>query len=105
LPLAGCNRAQEPSLKAAAPLTGEALVQRGRSIYVANCISCHASDPKKAGSLGPDLFGSSKELLRGRMVLGTYPEGYTPKRKTGVMPKFPFLEKEIDALHAYLNSN
>ncbi len=82
-----------------------ALVKRGRSVYQTQCIACHNSNPHKPGSLGPDVYGSSKELLEARILNGTYPPGYTPKRETHVMAPLPHLKNEIDAIHAYLNSN
>jgi hypothetical protein len=56
------------------------------------------------GTLGPAIAGSSRELLVARVLRGDYPAGYTPKRSSKVMPPMPFLQNEIDALHAYLVS-
>lgn len=83
----------------------QAKKERGRIVYQANCIACHHSDPKKPGSLGPDVFGSSKELLEARILEGTYPSGYSPKRGTHMMPPLKQLKNEIEALHTFLNSN
>jgi mono/diheme cytochrome c family protein len=86
-----------------APSTGKnADWQRGRSVFVANCVACHNSDPARDGSLGPAIKGSSKELIEARVLRGSYPPGYTPKRQTRVMPQFPFLKSEIPYLYAYL---
>lgn len=76
---------------------------RGRLIYAANCIMCHNSDPKKQGSQGPDVWGSSEILLKEKVINGQYPDGYTPKRSSHAMPKLPGLKKEIHALYLYLN--
>ena len=76
---------------------------RGRLIYAANCISCHNSDPKKNGTIGPDVWGSSKELLKLKILEGKYPKDYKPKRDTKIMPEFPHLKMEIEALYRYLN--
>jgi mono/diheme cytochrome c family protein len=76
--------------------------QRGRSVYVANCVACHNSDPSKDGPIGPALKGSPPELVRSRVLRTEYPPGYTPKRNTQVMPTFPFLEAEIKYLAEYL---
>ena len=76
--------------------------QRGRSVYLANCIACHNNDPSKDGSIGPDLAGSSKELLEARVLSTGYPPNYKPKRPTKVMPQFPFLKEELPYLAAYL---
>jgi mono/diheme cytochrome c family protein len=80
----------------------DALAARGRQIYQAQCITCHASDPAQPGALGPPVKGSSPELLEARVLRGAYPPGYTPKRSTAVMPPQPGLAPEIPALAAYL---
>ena len=46
--------------------------------------------------------GGVGELLEAKLVRGTYPPGYTPKRPTAIMPPQPQLAKEIPALAAYL---
>ncbi len=83
---------------------GGDLVARGRVVYQSNCIACHNTDPHKPGTLGPDLWGSSQELIEGRVMRGEYPSGYTPKRQTHTMVPIPQLKADIPALHAYLNS-
>jgi mono/diheme cytochrome c family protein len=96
-----CSRSED---KASSPLSGQDLVAKGKTVYLANCITCHNSNPRLAGSLGPDVYGSSKELLTARIVHGNYPEGYTPKRSSHVMRALPHLANDIDALTAYLNA-
>ena len=76
--------------------------ERGRAVYVANCVACHNNDPAKDGPLGPALKGSPQELLESRVLRTEYPAGYKPKRDTKVMPTFPFLKTEIPYLAAYL---
>jgi mono/diheme cytochrome c family protein len=76
--------------------------QRGRAVYVANCVACHNNDPSKDGPIGPANKGSSRELLEARVLTTSYPPGYKPKRPTAVMPQFPFLKDEIPYLAAYL---
>lgn len=76
--------------------------ERGRSVYVANCVACHNNDPSKDGPIGPAIKGSSKELVEARVLSTSYPPGYRPKRPTKVMPSFPFLKDEIPYLAAYL---
>ena len=83
---------------------GDSLARRGRAVYAANCTACHAHDPCRDGNLGPAIAGSSRELLEARVVHGTYPPGYTPKRDTKAMIPLPHLEGEIDALAAYVAS-
>ena len=77
---------------------------RGKAIYNLNCISCHNLDPKKQGSIGPQIYGSSKALLSKKILFGKYPKNYKPKRSGGAMPIMPNLDKEITNLHAFLNA-
>lgn len=81
-----------------------ALELRGKGSYMANCTACHNPDPRLVGSVGPQISGSSLELVRARVLHQTYPPGYKPKRTSALMPPLPFLENDIPALHAYLNS-
>jgi mono/diheme cytochrome c family protein len=90
--LAGCS--EQPKLSA----QGE----RGRQIYQAQCIACHNPDPAKAGPIGPDVRGSSEELLRAKVLSGSYAPGYAPKRATKVMQPMPQLANDIPALAEYL---
>ena len=76
--------------------------ERGRAVFLANCVACHNNDPSKDGSIGPAIAGSSKELLESRVLSTSYPPSYKPKRPTKVMPQFPFLKEEIPYLAAYL---
>jgi mono/diheme cytochrome c family protein len=76
--------------------------ERGRAVYVANCIACHNSDPAKEGPLGPAIKGSPRELIESRVLRIEYPPGYKPKRNTTIMPTFPFLKTEIPYLATYL---
>jgi mono/diheme cytochrome c family protein len=76
---------------------------RGRVIYQTQCIACHNADPHKPGSIGPDVYGSSKELLRARILNAAYPPGYKPKRETHAMAKLPHLKNEIDSVYEFLN--
>lgn len=76
---------------------------RGRQVFLSQCTACHGSDPSEAGPVGPPVKGASRELLEAKMLRGTYPPGYTPKRPTSVMPPQPHLAPQIDALVAYLN--
>lgn len=101
-----CNKTTEttPAAPAGPEDAQKALITRGRAVYQSVCIACHNSDPKKAGTLGPEVWGSSLELLQARVVDGTYPAGYTPKRTTHVMQPLPQVQKDLPAIHAYLNS-
>lgn len=79
-------------------------VERGRVIYMLNCVVCHNPDPNLPGIQGPEVAGSSRELLEDRVLHLTYPQGYTPKRKTHAMRAIPTLAPEIDNLVAYLQA-
>jgi mono/diheme cytochrome c family protein len=78
--------------------------QRGRQVFLSQCTACHASDPALPGPVGPAVKGASRELLEAKIVRGSYPPGYTPKRPTAVMPPQPQLAPQIDALAAYLKN-
>jgi len=88
---AGCTSSDPPSA-----------VERGRRVYMANCIVCHNPDPAKPGSAGPEVAGASHELLEARVLHGTYPPGYTPKRATKAMVPLPHLASRLDDLTAFL---
>ena len=76
--------------------------ERGRQLYLAQCIACHNSDPAVAGALGPPVKGSPRALLESKVLKGQYPAGYTPKRPTALMPAQPALEPEMGNLAAFL---
>jgi mono/diheme cytochrome c family protein len=82
--------------------TADPKAERGRQIYLAQCIACHNPDPALAGPLGPPVKGSVRELLEAKILKGTYPAGYTPKRPTNLMPPQSALEAEIPNLAVYL---
>jgi len=94
--LAGCSKEGDQSLDKSPDW------QRGRAVFLANCVACHNNDPSKDGSIGPAIAGSSRELLEARVLATSYPTNYKPKRPTKVMPQFPFLKEEIPYLAAYL---
>jgi mono/diheme cytochrome c family protein len=75
---------------------------RGRAVFLANCIACHNNDPSRDGAIGPAIKGSPRELLQARVLTSGYPPNYRPKRPTKIMPQFPFLRDEIPYLAAYL---
>ena len=81
---------------------GDDAAGRGRLVYLAECTACHHNDPAKDGPLGPAVKGSSLELLEAKVLRGTYPPGYAPKRITGLMPPNPKLAPKIPDLAAFL---
>ncbi|MBI1846827.1 MAG: cytochrome c [Candidatus Rokubacteria bacterium] len=71
-------------------------------MFQSQCISCHNMDPSKPGAIGPAVTGSSRELIEAKVVHGTYPPGYTPKRLSTVMPPQPQMAPDVQALADYL---
>jgi len=76
--------------------------ERGRQVYQSQCIACHNPDPAQAGPVGPPVKGSSRELLETKVLKGTYPPGYQPKRPTAVMQPMPQMTDNIPPLGEYL---
>lgn len=76
--------------------------EKGKQLWLGQCVACHNPDPAKDGTLGPAVKGSSPSLLEARVVRGEYPPGYTPKRPTKVMPPRPDLAPSVPDLAAYL---
>jgi mono/diheme cytochrome c family protein len=77
--------------------------ERGRMVYVTNCVVCHNADPNLPGSQGPPIAGSSRELVYDRVLFLKYPPGYKPKRNTHTMRALPQLANQIDDLTAFLD--
>lgn len=94
--VAGCKdeSGDSPSLK---------LYNEGRAIYAARCTACHNPEPHSPGPIGPDVFGSSRELIEARVLRAQYPENYKAKRDTKMMLALPDLKDKIDSLAAFLN--
>ena len=80
-------------------------IEKGRTVYFANCVSCHNNNPKKPGSIGPAVYGVSIDVLTQKLVSGKYPENYIPKRKSKIMPLMPHLNSKISNLYAFINSS
>lgn len=84
--------------------TDETLRQEGKRLYIANCVRCHNVNPTKVGSVGPELFTTPLEVFRTKVPKGLYPSGYTPKRRSKVMPKFSSLTNTVDFIYDYVRS-
>ncbi len=97
LTLQGCGEDSKPSGTAADGDAG-----RGRAVYLSQCTACHATDPAKDGPVGPAIKGSSRALLEAKVLRGSYPPGYRPKRTTVVMSPQPHLGPAIPDLDAFL---
>lgn len=76
--------------------------ERGRQVYLAQCLTCHGPDPAQDGPVGPAVKGASRALLETRIRDGAYPPGYRPKRPTRVMPPMPAVVADIGVLAEYL---
>lgn len=98
--LSACNSKPKDATAQVGPTA-----ERGRAVYQTQCTACHNADPRKPGSIGPDVFGSSKELLAARILKAEYPAGYKPKRETHAMVPLPHLKNEIDSIHLFLNQD
>jgi mono/diheme cytochrome c family protein len=77
-------------------------VARGRQVYSNVCATCHGPDPNRDGTVGPAVAGASRELLEAKLLHGSYPKGYEPKRGSRLMPKLGYLGDAIPDLAAYL---
>ena len=84
--------------------TNETINTEGKRLYIANCIRCHNADPRKPGTIGPELYTTPLEVFRTKVPTGTYPPKYTPKRKTKIMQKFPSLKSKVDWIYNYIRS-
>jgi mono/diheme cytochrome c family protein len=86
----------------------EASLERGKRLYLSNCIQCHNKDPNIKGSIGPELTDSPLEVMTSKVMTGKYPnplpQGFVPKRKTSAMRKLPQLQKDIPAIYAWVQS-
>ncbi|EMY77477.1 cytochrome C [Leptospira weilii serovar Ranarum str. ICFT] len=79
-------------------------ISQGKGLYITNCSACHNQNPALDGAVGPAVKGSNFELLKARIVEGTYPSGYTPKRTSRVMTRLPLNDDQIRNLEAFLNA-
>jgi len=46
--------------------------------------------------------GASRELVEAKVLRGSYPPGYTPKRPTTIMQPIPAVAGDVPALAEYL---
>lgn len=98
--LGACTKKEAPSSSKEPP----SLYDQGKVAYMANCIACHNVSPKQAGSVGPDIYGSSLELVEAKVLRNEYPPGYSPKRPTKLMIAIPSLKDQIPAIKEFLNN-
>lgn len=71
-------------------------------MYERNCTKCHNPDPSKAGPIGPELVSTPEKAFKQKVVHGTYPKNYKPKRQSNMMPKFAFLDIQVNSLYWYV---
>jgi mono/diheme cytochrome c family protein len=86
----------------------QALLDKGKRLYISNCIQCHNRDPNQKGSLGPEVVDAPLEIMTAKIMTGVYPEklppGFVPKRKSKAMRKIPHLQKDIPAIYQWVQS-
>lgn len=86
----------------------QATLDRGKRVYMSNCIQCHNRDPNFKGSIGPEMVDAPLEVMTSKVMTGKYPNplpaGFVPKRKTSAMRPLPRLQKDIPAIHAWVQS-
>jgi mono/diheme cytochrome c family protein len=96
------------NLQIASANPNQALIEKGKRLYLSNCIQCHNRDPNIKGSLGPELVDAPYVVMYSKVMTGVYPEklpaGFVPKRKSKAMRKIPKLEKDIPAIYAWVQS-
>ena len=100
--LSGCFK--DPMTEKAFTPQQVKLYNKGKGVYNSVCITCHNINPKLPGAIGPENYGSSLELVKLKVLKGTYPKGYKPKRPSSNMPVFDDQKDDIEALHFYLNN-
>lgn len=96
----------DPYQAEASPTQNE--LDKGRRIYLSNCISCHNKDPNVKGAIGPEIKNVPYEVLEAKILTGKYPEklpaGFIPKRKTKLMKPIPKIKDDLKVLHAWIDS-
>lgn len=93
------------------PVTAQSQVpdlEKGKRLYISNCIKCHNKDPNIKGSIGPEMVDAPLEVMYAKVMTGRYPEvlppGFVPKRKSKAMMKIPKLKNDIPSIWAYVQS-
>lgn len=96
--------ASVPSAPTAAPAPHAAPgdAEKGRQVYLGQCVACHNRDPGLDGPVGPAIKGSPRDLIEARVLRAEYPAGYKPKRDSKVMPARPDLAASVPDLAVFL---
>lgn len=83
-------------------------IEKGKKLYISNCIRCHNKDPSIKGSIGPEVVDAPYEVMYSKIMTGKYPQplpkGFIPKRKSSAMAKLPKLKDDIPSIWAYVQS-
>lgn len=86
----------------------QATIDKGKRLYLSNCIQCHNRDPNSKGPIGPEMVDAPLSVMTAKVMTGAYPAvlpaGFVPKRKSKAMKKIPKLEKDIPAIFAFVQS-
>lgn len=98
------SRAAESGDPGGASTAGAGDASNGEEIYGNVCATCHGGNPSQAGTVGPAIAGSSRELVEAKVLRGEYPAGYTPKRGGKAMPPLPYLKDYVADIAAFLDA-
>lgn len=86
----------------------QATLDKGKSLYMKNCLQCHNRDPNKKGPIGPEIVDAPLEVMTSKIMTSNYPNplphGFVPKRKSHAMRAIPKLKDDIPAIHAWVQS-
>lgn len=86
----------------------QATLDKGKRLYLSNCIQCHNKDPNLKGSIGPEMVDAPLSVMTSKIMTGAYPAvlppEFIPKRKSKAMKKITKLEKDIPAIFAFVQS-
>lgn len=102
---------QKPKPAVAATPEAEKLspeLEKGKLLYVSNCLQCHNRDPNVKGAVGPEIIDAPLEVMTSKVMTSKYPAvlppGFVPKRKTQAMRAIPKLKDDIPLIWAYVQS-
>jgi mono/diheme cytochrome c family protein len=97
-----------PAKPAAVSKVDQATLDKGRRLYMSNCIQCHHRDPNMKGPIGPEMTDAPLEIMTAKVMTGRYPEklpeGFVPKRSTKLMRPIPKLKDDIPAIYEWVQS-
>jgi mono/diheme cytochrome c family protein len=86
----------------------QATLDKGKRLYLSNCIQCHNKDPNLKGSLGPEMVDAPLSIMTSKVMTGAYPAvlpaGFVPKRKSKAMKKITKLKNDIPAIYEWVQS-